>query len=77
MTMGESCRYTASRLAGKRSAAMTEGAAAVALAVASGVRKSPRDIRAHLKTFAVDAGVPGRDDTFGWGVLRLDRPCET
>ena len=51
------------------------GTAAVALAVVGGVRNSPRDIRAHLKAFAVDAGEPGRDDTFGWGVLKLDQPC--
>jgi len=51
------------------------GTAAVALAVVDGVRNSPRDIRAHLKAFAVDAGEPGRDDTFGWGVLKLDQPC--
>ena len=53
------------------------GTAAVALAVAAGVRNSPRDIRAHLKAFAVDAGDPGRDDTFGWGILKLDEPCGT
>ena len=53
------------------------GTAAVALAVVGGVRNSPRDIRAHLKAFAVDAGEPGRDDTFGWGVLKLDQPCGT
>ena len=53
------------------------GTAAVALAVVDGVRNSPRDIRAHLKAFAVDAGEPGRDDTFGWGVLKLDQPCGT
>jgi len=51
------------------------GTAAVALAVVGGVRNSPRDIRAHLKAFAVDAGEPGRNDTFGWGVIKLDQPC--
>ena len=50
---------------------------AVALALVGGVRNSPRDIRAHLKAFAVDAGEPGRDDTFAWGVLNLNQPCGT
>lgn len=53
------------------------GSAAVALAVASGVRKSPRTLREHLKPFAVDVGNPGKDNTYGWGVLKLDQPCGT
>tara|TARA_Y100001934_G_C12358225_1_gene779203 strand:+ start:1400 stop:2722 length:1323 start_codon:yes stop_codon:yes gene_type:complete len=43
--------------------AATYGAAAVAVAVASGVRRSPGDICAHLRKFAVDAGDPDRDNT--------------
>ncbi|MGF1639742.1 MAG: S8 family serine peptidase [Rhodospirillales bacterium] len=46
-----------------------------ALAVAAGERPKPDLIRARLRRNAVDLGPPGRDPTFGWGLVGTEADC--
>jgi subtilisin family serine protease len=46
-----------------------------ALAVAEGQRPQPDDIRALLLQDVIDLGAPGRDSTFGWGLVGTEARC--
>jgi len=47
----------------------------VALHLAAGYRPDPESLRESLRRYAVDLGPEGRDDTFGWGLVRLRPDC--
>ncbi|MCD6500625.1 peptidase S8 [bacterium] len=40
-----------------------------ALVIANGIATTPDEVRAVLQETAEDLGVPGRDDTYGWGLV--------
>ena len=46
-----------------------------ALAVAKGQRPQPDKIRALLQKDVIDLGAPGRDSTFGWGLVGTAAHC--
>jgi hypothetical protein len=46
-----------------------------ALAVAEGQRPQPDNIRALLQEDVIDLGAPGRDSTFGWGLVGTEARC--
>lgn len=46
-----------------------------ALAVAKGQRPQPDRIRSLLQKDAIDLGAPGRDSTFGWGLVGTAAHC--
>jgi hypothetical protein len=46
-----------------------------ALAVADGQRPQPDNIRALLQKDVIDLGAPGRDSTFGWGLVGTEARC--
>jgi hypothetical protein len=45
------------------------------LAVAEGQRPQPDNIRALLQEDVIDLGAPGRDSTFGWGLVGTEARC--
>jgi subtilisin family serine protease len=47
----------------------------VALHLAQGGRARPGPIRTALRKLAKDLGAPGRDDTFGWGLVQYRPKC--
>jgi hypothetical protein len=50
--------------------------AAAALLVADQPKLSPKQVADALIAAARDLGRPGRDDTFGWGLLRFSNLCQ-
>jgi hypothetical protein len=48
---------------------------AIAVHLAQGARPQPDPIRAALRKRTKDLGAPGRDDTFGWGLVRYRPKC--
>ena len=46
-----------------------------ALAVAEGQRPQPDNIRGRLLEDVIDLGAPGRDSTFGWGLVGTEARC--
>ncbi len=49
--------------------------AAAAVAVARGAPADANALRARLRAHARDLGAPGKDDTYGWGLLDLKHIC--
>ena len=48
----------------------------VALSLASGAPRDVASIRNLIARSAIDLGVPGKDDIFGWGLPPADIPCD-
>ena len=48
----------------------------LAIAVEKGAPKSPAALRDLLSQRAVDMGEKGKDDTFGWGFVNIEPPCQ-
>ena len=49
--------------------------AAAALEIANGVSPTVASLRTVLRRHARDLGAPGKDDTYGWGLLDLKGLC--
>jgi subtilisin family serine protease len=47
----------------------------VALTLAGGAERTVEAVRSRLRRDAVDLGAPGRDDVFGWGLVRMQPAC--
>jgi hypothetical protein len=47
----------------------------VALMLAGGAEHHVEAVRSRLRQGAVDLGAPGRDDVFGWGLVRMHPVC--
>ena len=50
--------------------------AAIATLMMDGNTVNLADIRKALATTALDLGKPGKDEVFGWGLVRRQPPCE-
>lgn len=48
----------------------------VGVALRQGTRSQVDAVRAALRKDALDLGIPGRDDVFGWGLARLHPACK-
>ena len=47
----------------------------IAMQIAKGVRAEPNALRASLQKLTKDLGSPGRDETYGWGLVRYKPKC--
>ena len=47
----------------------------VALTLAGGAERTVEAVRSRLRQDALDLGAPGRDDVFGWGLVRMWPVC--
>lgn len=47
----------------------------VALTLAGGAERNVEAVRSQLRQDVVDLGPPGRDDVFGWGLVRMQPVC--
>jgi hypothetical protein len=47
----------------------------VALHLQAGFEPDPDLIRRSLQRYATDLGTAGKDDTYGWGLVRLKPNC--
>ena len=50
--------------------------ALVAMAVEHGMANTPDDLREFLSGSALDLGVPGKDDVYGWGFVQIQPKCQ-
>lgn len=46
-----------------------------ALTLAGGADRTVEDVRSRLRENVLDLGAPGRDDVFGWGLVRMQPVC--
>jgi hypothetical protein len=46
-----------------------------ALALVNGTTRHADAVRSRLRETAIDLGLPGRDDVFGWGLVRMNPVC--
>ena len=53
----------------------TSFAAPFVAAIAAVHKDSPQDLSDRLRDSAVDLGEPGKDDRFGWGLVRFANSC--
>ncbi len=49
--------------------------AIMAMSISKGTRKNPKALRKVVQQSIVDLGSPGKDKTFGWGLVSSELGC--